>query len=159
MLKVKLIVLGNLKEQYWKDAELEYVKRLSRYAQLETSEIKEQRIKDKPSESEIKQALEKEAEFILKKIAADDYVVCLAINGKMLSSEELATQINDYEMLGKNVVFIIGSSHGLAEAIYQRANAQISFSKMTFPHQMMRIIFLEQLYRAYKINNNEQYHK
>ena len=159
MLKVKLITVGTLKEKYWKDAVSEYEKRLKRYAQVEIIELKEERTKDNASQHEIEQALEKEAEKMYGKINQQDFVICLAIKGEMLSSEALATKIIALEQLGKTIVFIIGSSHGLAPSIYERANMQLSFSKMTFPHQMMRVIFLEQLYRAYKIKHNESYHK
>jgi len=159
MLKVKLITVGNLKEKYWKDAVAEYQKRLQRYVQLEIVELKEERIKEQPSKVEIQQALDKEAVQIMKRVASDDYVVCLAIKGRSFSSEQLAEELAKFEQFGKKVIFIIGSSHGLANSIYQRTNLQVSFSRMTFPHQMMRVIFLEQLYRGYKILKNENYHK
>lgn len=159
MLKVDLLVVGSLKEKYWKDASLEYQKRLSRYCQLKLIEIKEEYLKDNAHQADIDRALQKEAETITKKITGTDYVVVLAIAAKQLSSEEFAKTVQKYENLGKKIVIIVGSSHGLAPSIYERADMQISLSLMTFPHQMIRIFFLEQLYRAYKINNNEKYHK
>lgn len=159
MLKIEIIALGNLKEKYWVDAVSEYRKRLSRYCNLTITEIKESPIPDNASQVLIDQALMKEAEMILKKIKPTDYVIALAIKGKQFDSETFASEINKFEALGKKIVFIIGSSHGLSKIMYNRAQIEISFSKMTFPHQMIRLIFLEQLYRGYKINNNEKYHK
>jgi len=159
MLKVKLIVVGNLKEKYWREASAEYEKRLGRYVDLELVEVKEARMKDKVSDADIASALEKEAEQILKQINATDYVVVLAINGNMLTSEQVAEQVAAWEQNGKRIVFIIGSSHGLAQSVVRRANFKFSFSKMTFPHQMIRIFLLEQIYRGYKILRNETYHK
>jgi len=159
MLKVELLALGNLKEKYWQDACAEYIKRLSRYCKFVTNQCKELSVKDNPTAAEITQLLNKEAESLLKRIQPNDYVVCLAIDGEMPTSEKLAKKLGTFAQQGQKIIFIIGSSHGLAEKIYKRANWRLSFSNMTFPHQMMRVIFLEQLYRGFKINNNENYHK
>jgi len=159
MLKVKIISVGNLKEQYWRQAAAEYEKRLKRYIDLEIIEIKEARIKDKPSAAEISQGLDKEASEIIKQIHITDYVVVLALAGKMFSSEQFADIIDNWEQHGKRIIFVIGSSYGLATSIAERADLVLSFSKMTFTHQMIRIFLLEQVYRGYKILRNETYHK
>lgn len=159
MLKIKLLTVGNLKEQYWREAANEYQKRLQRYVQLEMLSIKEERLKDDPSAAEIEQALMKEGQQLMKQLRPTDYVVSLAIQGKEFSSETFAQKFAHWEQSGKRIVFIIGSSYGLAQTIIERSDLQVSFSKMTFPHQMMRIIFLEQLYRSYKILHAETYHK
>lgn len=158
-MQIELIVLGNLKEKYWVDAVKEYCKRLQRFVKLTVTELKEVALPDKASDANIEQVLTKEAEMVLKKISASDHVIALAINGKMHTSEELAQKIDALKGRGQKIVFIIGSSHGLSDMIYSRAQEQISFSKMTFPHQFARVMLLEQLYRACKINANEAYHK
>ncbi|GBU11117.1 ribosomal RNA large subunit methyltransferase H [Erysipelotrichaceae bacterium] len=159
MLKIEVLALGNLKEKYWKDAIAEYQKRLKRFCKFEIIELKEESISDMPSHNEIEIALSKEAIQLLKKIQKDDYVVALAIDGEQQTSEGFAKTIGKFEQMGKKIIFIIGSSHGLSQSVYERANIKVSCSKMTFPHQMLRLIFIEQLYRGYKINRNEKYHK
>lgn len=158
-MNIECIVLGNLKEKYWQDAAKEYLKRLSRFCKMTVREYKEVRLPEKPSDANINQALEKEAQLILKTINDNDHVIVLAIKGKQFTSEKFATEIDKLKMQGKKIIFIIGSSHGLSDTIYKRANQLISFSEMTFPHQFARIILLEQVYRAFKINANESYHK
>jgi len=159
MLKVKVITVGNLKEKYWRAASGEYEKRLSRYVDLQLVEVKEARVGEKASPAEVAQALNKEATNILKQMKPTDFVVSLAIEGKMFSSENFADLIANWEQSGQRVVLVIGSSHGLAQSINERANLQLSISKMTFPHQMIRIFLLEQVYRGYKILRHETYHK
>lgn len=159
MLKIKLIVMGKLKERYWQDAVNEYQKRLQRYCQLQIISLKDEVIRPQAKELEIKQVLEKEGKQILAQIKDTDYVVVLAIQGEMISSTKLSTLFETYEQMGKQLVYVIGSSNGLASGVYKRANYQLSISPMTFVHQMMQVILLEQIYRAFKIKHQEKYHK
>ena len=160
MIKVKIIALGKLKEQYLSQASAEYQKRLKNYCNLEIVEITPKSLSDNPSNAEINAALEKEADLILQKIPNNAYILPLCIEGKQFSSEEFSQKIENSVNLGKStVVFIIGSSHGLSERVKQRANVKISFSKMTFPHMLARIMLLEQIYRAFKIKEGSAYHK
>lgn len=149
-MNIKIICIGKLKEKYWTGAVAEYSKRLTRYCSLEILELKES-----PSDD-----VDFEGDEILGKIKKDDYVITLEIKGKPLTSEELATKIDKLGIDGKsNVAFIIGGSNGLSQKVMERSNFALSFSKMTFPHQMMRVFLLEQIYRSFKINRNENYHK
>ena len=159
MLQVKLTTVGKLKERYFKDAQSEYEKRLSKAIQLRICEIKEQEIYDETNPSYIKSALSKEAEKI--KAEMDGYYnVALCVEGEGKSSEELADFLEKLPLEGYSKVnFIIGSSFGISDEVKKTANEKLSFSKMTFPHQLMRVILLEQLYRAVKINENTSYHK
>ena len=160
MIKVKIIALGKLKEQYLSQASAEYQKRLKNYCNLEIVEITPKSLSDNPSNAEINAALEKEADLILQKIPNNAYILPLCIEGKQFSSEEFSQKIENSVNLGKStVVFIIGNSHGLSERVKQRANVKISFSKMTFPHMLARIMLLEQIYRAFKIKEGSAYHK
>lgn len=159
MLRVKLIVLGKLKEKYWADAANEYIKRLSGYCKIEVCEIKDLPVPENPGESEIETVLLKESEEITKQIGSIKNVVSLCIEGKIISSEELSEMLGAAEMNGGSIAFIIGSSHGLHDKIKNMSEKRISFSKMTFPHQMARIMLLEQLYRGFKIKKGENYHK
>lgn len=159
-MNINIICIGKLKEKYWKDAIDEYSKRISRFAKLQVIELKETRISDNPSQAEEEKVKESEGEEILKKIKQGDYVITLEILGKQLDSVQLADKIRTLGIEGKsNIDFVIGGSLGLSPAVSKRADFKLSFSKMTFPHQMMRVILLEQVYRAFKINNNETYHK
>ena len=160
MMKIKLITLGKLKEKYLSEAVMEYQKRLSAYAQLTTVEISPALLPEKPSAAQIDAALKKEAEEIIKRLDKDCYKIALCVEGKQLSSEQLAEEIEQRALFGDgNIAFIIGSSYGLADKIKEMANLKLSFSKMTFPHQLMRGILLEQIYRAFKINEGGTYHK
>lgn len=145
MIKINIVCVGKIKEEFYRDAVNEYLKRLSRFAKVEIKEIPEGR------------SLEDEAEGILK--AAKGYVFALCIEGKKLSSEGLAAEIKKMCDKGCETSFIIGSSHGLAESVKQRADYKLSFSDMTFPHQLMRVILSEQIYRAFMINSGSEYHK
>lgn len=159
-MKITLITVGKIKEKYFTDAIAEYSKRLSRYSKLEIIEVPDEKTPDGASETLEKQIKEKEGEKILAKIPEGAYVVALAIEGKMLDSEELADKIEKWNVSGiSHVVFIIGGSLGLAAKVLNRADYKLSFSKMTFPHQLMRVILLEQIYRSFRIRNNEPYHK
>lgn len=160
MLKVTVIHVGNLKESYYKEAVDEYAKRLSAYCKFSSVEIKESPLPENPSESEIAKALEKEAEMILSAVPKKAYTVALCVEGKALASEELAKLVSDTAMYGcDSLIFIIGSSYGLSPKVKAFANARISFSKMTFPHRLMRVMLAEQIYRAFTICAGKQYHK
>ncbi len=150
---IKIICLGKIKEKYFNDAIEEYKKRLSKYTNIEIIELEDEKTTDKEV------ALRKEKERIEKYINPKDYIISLAIEGKELSSTEFASKIDNIFISNSNITFIIGGSLGISEEIKNKSNMLLSFSKMTFPHQMFRVILLEQIYRAYKINNNEEYHK
>ena len=159
-MKITLITVGKIKEKYLKDAIAEYSKRLSRYCKLEIIEVADEKTPDQASETVEEGIRAKEGERILKYIKDDMYVVTLEIGGKMLSSEELAEKINSLGLAGKSsIAFVIGGSIGLGKEVLSRSDYALSFSKMTFPHQLMRVILLEQVYRGYRIINGEPYHK
>ena len=159
-MNITVICVGKLKEKYWTAAIDEYSKRLKGYCSLDIIELKEARLPDKAGPAEELAVKEAEGEEILKKIKDNQYVITLEVKGKMLSSEKLAEKMDTLAIDGQsNVVFVIGGSLGLSAAVSRRANFKLSFSEMTFPHQMMRVILLEQVYRAFKINRNEAYHK
>ncbi len=159
MIKVTLITLGKLKEKYLRDAVDEYIKRLSRYCKLDIIELTPVNLPEKPSRSEIDAALEKEAEVIEKRIPEGSVVTALCVEGKSLSSEQLADFTLKNTNEGKNMCFIIGSSYGMSDVVKQRADLRLSLSRMTFPHQLFRVMLLEQIYRAFKINEGSTYHK
>lgn len=159
-MKIQVICIGKLKEKYWTDAVNEYSKRLSRFCDLEITELKETKLPDKASEAQEQAVIEDEGKTILKHVKDGSYVISLEILGKNLTSVELAEKMEELPLMGKShVTFIIGGSLGLSKDVSRRADFKLSFSKMTFPHQMMRVILLEQVYRAFKINKNEAYHK
>ena len=159
-MKITLITVGKIKEKYFTDAIAEYSKRLSRYCKLEIVEVPDEKTPDGASEALENQIKEKEGEKILSKIADGAYVVALAIEGKHMDSEELAEKMEKWNVSGiSHLVFIIGGSLGLASKVLNRADFKLSFSKMTFPHQLMRVILLEQIYRSFRIRNHEPYHK
>lgn len=159
MLNVKLITLGTLKEAYLRDAAAEYEKRLGAFCRFELVQLKEERLSDDPSESEIKNALAKESEKILALIPARAYVVAMCVEGKQLTSPELAEKLEEISARTSDVCFIIGSSFGLSDTVKQRADLRLSVSKLTFPHQLMRVILLETVYRAFNIQKGTRYHK
>ena len=159
-MKVTVVCVGKLKEKYWKDAIAEYSKRLSRYMKLEIIELADEKAPETMSPAQEAEVKEKEGQRILKNIRDDAFVTALAVEGKMLSSEELADFMEKKEVGGvSHMVFVIGGSLGLSPAVMQRADFALSFSRMTFPHQMMRVVLLEQVYRAERIRRNEPYHK
>ncbi|MGY0373734.1 23S rRNA (pseudouridine(1915)-N(3))-methyltransferase RlmH [Clostridium sp. JNZ J1-5] len=159
-MNIAVICVGKLKEKYLKSAIDEYSKRLSRYCKLDIIELNDEKTPDNASEKEELLIKEKEGSNILKHIKDNMYVIALAIDGKMLSSEELANFVDDLGVRGNsNIALVIGGSLGLSKEVLNRADYKISFSKMTFPHQLMRVILLEQVYRAYRIINGEPYHK
>ena len=160
ILKITIICVGKIKEKYLTDAIAEYSKRLSKYCKLEIIQLQDEKTIENASETVNKQIKDKEGERILKNIPDDSYVITLEINGEMISSEKMADKINSLGITGtSHITFIIGGSLGLSKNVSKRSNYKLSFSKMTFPHQLMRVILLEQIYRSYRIINNEPYHK
>ena len=159
MIKITLITLGKLKEKYLRDAVDEYAKRLSRYCKLDIVELAPVNLSEKPSQSEIDAALLKEAETIEKRIPEGSIVSALCVEGKANTSEQFAAFVDKNTNSGKNMCFIIGSSYGLSDNIKQKADLRLSLSEMTFPHQLFRVMCLEQIYRAFKINEGSTYHK
>lgn len=159
-MNITVICIGKLKETYWTDAIKEYSKRLSKYCTLALNELKEEKMPDNASNAEETAVKEAEGKSILKHIKKDAYVIALEIQGKELTSEALSEKMESLGILGKSdLVFVIGGSIGLSKEVLARADFRLSFSKMTFPHQMMRVILLEQIYRSFKIMRNETYHK
>lgn len=159
-MKFEIITVGKIKEKYLKDGIAEYMKRLKRYANVEIIEVADEQTPDNASDAEEAQIKEKEAQRIQKHIKQDTYLIALAIEGKMLSSTELADKIEHLGIDGKShVTMVIGGSLGLDPSILKQADLLLSFSKMTFPHQLMRMILVEQLYRSYRIIKGEPYHK
>ncbi|MFJ5759545.1 23S rRNA (pseudouridine(1915)-N(3))-methyltransferase RlmH [Neobacillus sp. NPDC093182] len=159
-MNISIVTVGKLKEKYLKMGIDEYLKRLNAYAKVEVIEVADEKAPEELSESEMLQVKQKEGDRILAKISQDTYVIALAINGKMQSSEELADTLDKLATYGKSkIAFIIGGSLGLSDEVLKRSNEQLSFSKMTFPHQLMKLILVEQIYRAYRINRGEPYHK
>lgn len=159
-MRITLVTVGRIKEKYLRDAVAEYGKRLGKYCKLEIIEVADEKTKERASEAEERAVRSKEGERILKHVKEDAYVITLEILGKQISSEELADKIEGLGVQGKShVMFIIGGSIGLGEAVLKRSDFALSFSKMTFPHQLMRVILLEQIYRGFRIINGEPYHK
>lgn len=159
-MQITIISVGKLKEKYLVNGISEYSKRLSAYAKLNFVEVSDEKAPEVLSDLEMIQVKNREGERILAKIPADTHVIALAIDGKMLSSEDLASEMDKLATYGKSkVAFVIGGSLGLSDAVLKRANFKLSFSKMTFPHQLMKLILVEQIYRAYRINTRAPYHK
>lgn len=159
-MNISIIAVGKLKEKYLKQGIDEYIKRLSAYAKVEIIEVADEKAPEQLSDAEMMQIKQKEGERILAKIAQDTYVIALAIEGKMWSSEQLASELDKLATYGKSkIAFVIGGSLGLSDEVLKRADEKLSFSKMTFPHQLMRLILLEQVYRSFRINRGEPYHK
>ena len=150
---IKIITVGNIKEKYLKDAIDEYLKRLKKYTSVEIIELKDEGLVEE------QKAIQLEGDKILKNISPKDYLITLEIEGKEYSSEEFAEKINQIQIENSNIVFVIGGSYGLSKEVKEKSKMHLSFSKMTFPHQLFRVFLLEQIYRAYKILNNESYHK
>ncbi len=160
MLSVNLICVGKLKEKFYADAAAEYAKRLSAYCKLNIVELAEQKLPAKPTLGSIQAALDREGETILAKLPPSGKVVALCVEGKELSSEVLAKSVNDWAVGGmSSLTLIIGGSYGLAPGVKQRADLRLSMSPMTFPHHLVRVMVLEQLYRAFKIQEGSDYHK
>lgn len=159
-MKITILTVGKVKEKFYRQAIEEFEKRLSRYCKLEIIEVQDEKTPDRASEVEEMQIKEKEGQRLLKYIREDAWVCALAIEGKMLDSVELSAKMEQMGVGGtSHMIFVIGGSLGLAEEVLKRADFKLSFSKMTFPHQLMRVILLEQIYRAYRIMKGEPYHK
>ena len=159
-MNISVISVGKLKEKYLKLGIEEFSKRLSKYCKLDLIELEDEKCPENLSEKDMEIVKNKEGQRILSKIKNNSYVIALAIDGKNLSSEELADTISNLAVRGNShITFIIGGSLGLSDEVLKRADYKLSFSKMTFPHQLMKLILLEQVYRAFRINNNEPYHK
>ena len=159
-MKISVIAVGKIKEKYLKDAITEYSKRLSRYCKLEIIEVADEKTPDQASEAVEENIRTKEGERLLKYIRDDMYVITLEIGGKMLSSEELAQKIDGLGLsVRSSIAFVIGGSIGLGQEVLRRSDFALSFSRMTFPHQLMRVILLEQIYRGFRIMHKEPYHK
>lgn len=159
-MKIRVICVGKIKEKFYRMAIDEYIKRLGRYCKPEIIEVADEKTPDNASTHEVELIKDKEGERILKNIRKDGAVIALAIEGKMLSSEQLADKISQLGIKGEShIQFIIGGSLGLSEKVLKEADMLLSFSKMTFPHQLMRVILLEQIYRSYRIIQGEPYHK
>lgn len=150
---IRIITVGTIKEKYLKDAIEEYLKRLKKYTNIELIEVKDEGLVEE------QKAINLEGEKINKYLSPKDYIITLEIEGKAFSSEEFASKLNQIQIENSNIVFIIGGSYGLSDEIKNKSKLHLSFSKMTFPHQLFRVFLLEQIYRAYKIMNNESYHK
>ena len=156
---VNIICVGKIKEDFFLKAAAEFEKRLTRFCSFNIIQLADKAIPDNPSKSEEEAVLKKEGEDILKKIGKSDIVVAMCIEGKQLSSEELAQKIADFQMVSSTIDFVIGGSLGLSDEVKARADFKLSMSKMTFPHRIARLMLEEQIYRAFKINANETYHK
>ena len=159
-MKISVITVGKIKEKYRRDAIAEYSKRLSRYCRLEIIEVADERTPDQASEAVEENIRTKEGERLLKYVRDDMYVITLEIGGKMLTSEQFAEKIETLGIQGKSsIAFVIGGSIGLGREVLKRSDYALSFSKMTFPHQLMRVVLIEQIYRAFMINSGSPYHK
>ena len=160
-MKITILCVGKIKEKYFRDAIAEYEKRLGRYCKLEIVEVADEKTPDGASEAEEQQIRRKEGERLLKYLEGKNcYVIALAINGKMLDSVALSEKVSDLMVKGNShIVLVIGGSLGLSKKVLARADEKLSFSALTFPHQMMRVILLEQIYRCFRIQKNEPYHK
>lgn len=159
MLHINLICIGKIKEQYLKDAIQEYKKRLSRYCSLTITELPDEPIPNNLNNKLAEIIKETESNHILSQIKPNQYVFCLDLHGKSYSSEEFSHKLENISLTNSNITFIIGGSLGMSEKLLKTANELICFSKMTFPHQLIRVFLLEQLFRAFKISNNETYHR
>ena len=159
-MKIKVVTVGKLKEKYLKDGITEYSKRISRFAKLEMIELADEKTPDKASESENQKILEIEGQRILSKVGDRDFVIVLAIEGKTFSSEEFSKQLEEASIKGfSTLTFIIGGSLGLAQDVKKRVNLSVSFGRLTLPHQLMRLVLVEQIYRAFTIQQGSPYHK
>ena len=159
-MKIRLLTIGKIKEEYFRLALEEYTKRLTPFCQVEIIELPEAKLKENPSLSEIEKGLEIEGQNILSKVKESDFLVVLDLNQLEMTSEEFAVALPKYFVRGgASISFVIGSSYGLSSAVKKRANEKVTLSRMTFTHQMARLILLEQIYRAFKINSGGKYHK
>ena len=159
MLSINIICVGKVKEKFFKDAIEEYSKRLSKYCKLEINELPDEKIPDKINETIINDIKQKECNNIINHLKKDSYIIALDLKGKELSSEDFSKKIDTISMQNSKISFIIGGSLGLTNDVLNVANEKVCFSKMTFPHQLIRVFLVEQIYRAFKISNGENYHK
>lgn len=159
MLNINILCIGKIKETYLKNAIEEYSKRLSKYCKLEITELPDEKIPEKVSYKTCEIIKEKEYTNIANHIKKDSYIICLDLKGKELSSEKFSEQLNNISLTSSHITFIIGGSLGLNDKILSLCDYKICFSKMTFPHQLIRVFLLEQIFRAFKISNNETYHR
>lgn len=158
-MKITVIAVGKIKEQFFTDAVLEYKKRISRFSSLDIIEIKDEKIPENASEKEVAAILEKEGDAIFSKMPKNAFKIAMCIEGTSLSSVDFSEKLDKIKSQYSNIVFIIGGSLGLCERIKSDSDMRISFGKITLPHQLMRVVLLEQIYRAFKISSNEVYHK
>lgn len=159
MISINIICVGKIKENFFKDAILEYSKRLSKYCKLDILELPDEKIPDKTNPSIENSIKEKECNNIINHLKTDSYIIALDLKGKELSSENFSKKLDNISMQNSKITFIIGGSLGLTDKLLNMCNEKICFSQMTFPHQLIRIFLIEQIYRAFKISNNETYHK
>ncbi len=159
MMNITIVCVGKLKEKYFKDAIAEYTKRLSRFCKLEIIEIPDEKIPDNASSAEEEQILIREGRKILSNIKDGTPIIAMCVEGELISSEQLSEKTSNLAMTAGRAAFVIGGSLGLSDEVKKRAQAKISFGRITLPHQLMRVVLLEQIYRAFKIANNETYHK
>lgn len=159
MIKINVVAVGKLKEKYLRDAVAEYEKRISAYAKINIIEVSEHRCGDNPSPAEIQKVLQKEGEQIIAKIPKGSFVIPMCIEGTQKTSEDFSKEIERISLTSSEITFVIGGSFGLSDEVKALGKMKLSFSKMTFPHQLMRVILLEQIYRALSISNNSKYHK
>ena len=159
MLSINIVCVGKLKEEYIKNAINEYSKRLSKYCSLNFIELQDEKLPNKLNDSLIDEIKQKEASKIINHIKKDSYIICLDLKGKELSSEDFSKKIDDIALnFNSSITFVIGGTLGLTDDVLNLANEKLCFSKMTFPHQLIRVFLLEQLFRAFKISKNETYH-
>jgi len=159
MLSVNIICVGKLKESYLREAVDEYSKRMKPLCKLNIIELPEERVGDNPSQSEIERTVSAESERIMQKLSKGDYVIAMCVEGRNISSEELSSRVEDISMQSSTVDLVIGGSWGLSDKLKSRADLKLSMGKMTFPHQLCRVMLLEQLYRAFQISKGTKYHK
>ena len=159
MLTINIICVGKLKERYWRDAVEEYSKRMKPLCKLNTIELNEERVSDDPSDAQIRHTITAESDRIMQKLGKGDYVIAMCVEGRNISSEELSRKLEDISMTHSAIDLIIGGSWGLSDALKARADFKLSIGKMTFPHQLCRVMLLEQLYRAFQISGGTKYHK
>ena len=159
MLGIKIVVVGSLKEEFFRSAEAEYLKRLGGFCKIEVVQLKEERVPDKPSQNEIEAVLSREAKVILAAVPPKAYKIAMCVEGKQMTSEELAAQIDRVATTHGEICFIIGSSHGLSETVKSACDLRLSVSKLTFPHQLMRVMLCEIIYRSMNILRGTGYHK
>lgn len=159
MLSINIICVGKLKESYWRGAVEEYSKRMKPLCKLNIIELNEERVGDNPSDAEIQHTITAESERIMQKIGKNDYVIAMCVEGKNIGSEELSERLESISMTHSSVDLIIGGSWGLSDSLKQRSDFKLSMGKMTFPHQLCRVMLLEQIYRAFQISKGTKYHK